>query len=45
MPEGGKLLIETENVVFDDDYAAQSRAAAGDYVLLSVTDTGTGMAP
>jgi PAS domain S-box-containing protein len=46
MPEGGKLLVETENVVFDADYARRNPdAAAGDHVLIAVTDTGTGMAP
>lgn len=46
MPAGGKLSIETSNVVLDDDYvAAPSEMAAGKYVRLMVTDTGTGMPP
>jgi CheY-like chemotaxis protein len=46
MPEGGKLLVETGNVVFDADYARRNpEAAAGEHVLITVTDTGTGMAP
>jgi signal transduction histidine kinase/CheY-like chemotaxis protein len=44
MPDGGTLVIETANGVFDDDYAKQNPlAAAGDYVMISVSDSGTGM--
>ena len=44
MPEGGKLVIETSNVSFDDEYcAAQPFARPGHYAMLAVTDTGTGM--
>ncbi|MBI9019831.1 MAG: PAS domain S-box protein [Verrucomicrobia bacterium] len=46
MPEGGKLTIETENVVIAGEYIqAHSWAKVGRYVLLSVTDTGCGMDP
>jgi PAS domain S-box-containing protein len=46
MPEGGQLLIETGNATLDADYAALNPGVAeGDYVLLAVGDTGTGMAP
>jgi CheY-like chemotaxis protein len=44
MPQGGILLIETHNVTFDRSYCQHHPwAKPGDYVLLSVTDTGIGM--
>jgi len=44
MPEGGKLVFETENVALDEEYCkAHLGAKAGKYVLLRVSDTGIGM--
>ena len=43
MPRGGKLIIRTENVRLDRTTASGISVAPGDYVVLSVTDTGAGM--
>ena len=44
MPGGGKLTIETNNSYVDEEYAKQNAdIASGPYVLISVTDSGTGM--
>ena len=46
MPEGGKLTVESANAHIDDAYArSRPEVAAGQYVLICVTDTGTGMSP
>jgi signal transduction histidine kinase len=44
MPNGGKLTIATTNATLDENYAhMQTGAIPGDYVMFSVSDTGTGM--
>ncbi|VVM40305.1 ATP-binding protein [Pseudomonas fluorescens] len=44
MPDGGNLVVMTSNQHLDENFAqAQSNLDSGDYVVLSVTDTGCGM--
>jgi two-component system NtrC family sensor kinase len=44
MPDGGKLTIETSNAYLDDEYCRQHTGLTpGQYVLIAVTDNGTGM--
>jgi len=44
MPEGGRLVFETANVVLDEEYCKTHLGAVpGEYVLLSISDTGHGM--
>jgi len=46
MPNGGALVIETSNAVLDDNYAAQNvEVTPGEYVAVSITDSGSGMPP
>ena len=41
MPQGGKLVVETRNIVLDADHADyQSELQPGEYVQLSISDTG-----
>jgi len=43
LPEGGKVTIEASNAHLDHSYAADAEVPPGQYVLLAVSDTGTGM--
>ncbi|MDS4027926.1 MAG: ATP-binding protein [Candidatus Contendobacter sp.] len=45
MPQGGRLMLTTANVVIeeDDEAATQAEARPGPYVMLAVSDTGVGM--
>jgi PAS domain S-box-containing protein len=46
MPEGGSLVISVENAVLDEQYASMHiEAKAGKYVVIQVTDSGTGIPP
>ncbi|RLP75118.1 response regulator [Xanthobacter tagetidis] len=43
MSDGGRLTIETGNIVVDTTYAAENQIAVGPYVVIAVSDTGEGM--
>lgn len=45
MPDGGLLTIETLNLSLDDEGASQRGLQAGDYVAITVSDSGVGIAP
>jgi len=45
MPKGGHLYIQTENVTLNDDFCNPFKVPGGNYVNISVTDTGVGMDP
>lgn len=45
MPTGGQLILETVEMVIDEDLASERGLAPGHYVRLSVEDTGHGMPP
>jgi signal transduction histidine kinase len=44
-PDGGSMTIATENATLDERAALELELPAGHYVVLEVTDTGTGMTP
>jgi nitrogen-specific signal transduction histidine kinase/ActR/RegA family two-component response regulator len=45
MPDGGRLTISTGNAIFDDDFVrSHSGARAGEFIVVRVSDTGTGIA-
>jgi PAS domain S-box-containing protein len=44
MPHGGRILIKGENIILDRTYARlQAEASEGPYVVITVSDTGTGI--
>jgi len=45
MPRGGRVTIETANVALDDQFAVKKHVSVkpGEYVMLAVSDTGSGM--
>jgi len=44
MPDGGKLVFETKNIILDEEYCkAHTGAVTGEYVLLAISDAGHGM--
>ena len=43
MPNGGKLFLNTENITVDEDHVRAKQGRQGDYVRISITDTGMGM--
>ena len=45
MPQGGMLTLRTENRVVSKQAASAWGAGGGEYVLVSISDTGTGMSP
>jgi PAS domain S-box-containing protein len=46
MPDGGTLSVSAENIIIDEHYARMNlNASVGAYILITVTDTGTGITP
>ena len=46
MPYGGKLVIDAKNIDIDETFARMNiDGKAGNYIVITVSDTGTGIAP
>jgi PAS domain S-box-containing protein len=45
MPDGGRVTVETANFLIDERMASEGAISPGQYVALSVSDTGYGMTP
>ena len=45
MAGGGRVSIATRNVAIDDTFRSEDPVTPGDYILLTIGDTGTGMTP
>lgn len=45
MPDGGKLILETGSAYLDDTYAGTNDVRPGHYVVIAVSDTGSGIPP
>ncbi|WP_186375311.1 hybrid sensor histidine kinase/response regulator [Pseudomonas oryzihabitans] len=43
MPDGGRITVETGNVYVDDAYARREEISTGEYVMIAVSDAGTGI--
>jgi len=43
MPKGGELYLQTENIKIDETVEASYSIAPGNYIKISITDTGVGM--
>ena len=46
MPDGGRLILETDTIELDEEYCrTHAEVSPGSYVVFSITDTGQGMTP
>jgi len=43
MPDGGEVFVQTENIYLSEDYCKPFEVSGGNYVKVSITDTGTGI--
>src|SRR5690606_8422420 len=43
MPDGGRLLIEAQNIELLEKYAQSYEIEAGDYVVIAISDSGVGL--